>query len=228
MAMPVIAIRPQPGLDATIAAGARLGLAITGFPLSRIEGRGWTLPDPAGIDGLLIGSANAIRHAGDRIDALRHLPVLAVGQATADAARGARLSVEAVGEGGLQALINTLDPARPRHLLRLAGSDHIALQLPATIKVTTTLVYAVCHCPVPPALADLLKRQCLVLLHSAGAAAHLASQCEQLHLDRANITLLAMGPRVSAAAGRGWRAAHAIPRPDEAALLAQACDICKG
>ena len=39
------------------------------------------------IDGLLIGSANAIRHAGEKLEALKELLVLAVGSKTAELAR---------------------------------------------------------------------------------------------------------------------------------------------
>lgn len=228
MSLPVIAIRPEPGLSATVAAGAATGLAIAGHPLSRTVACDWSLPDIDDIDALLIGSANAIRHAGGQLAALRHLPVLAVGGATADAAREAGLRIERTGEGGLQSLIDTLAPPVPRHLLRLAGREHLGLELPAHIEITACITYAVEHADLTPDLRDILRCECAVLLHSAGSAAHFARECERLGVERNNITLLSMGPRISAAAGTGWKAVRSASRPDEAALLALARDICKG
>lgn len=228
MSIPIIAIRPEPGLSATIGAGAAVGLGIAGYPLARAVACDWTLPGIDGIDALLIGSANAVRHAGGQIEALRHLPVLAVGEATAEAARQAGLQVEKTGAGGLQLLIDALDPVEPRHLLRLAGREHLKLDLPAHIEVTTRITYAVEHTEIPPELLELLHSRCAVLLHSAGSAAHFASECERMGVDRSLVTLLTMGLRISSAAGAGWNTVHAAERPEEAALLALAHDICKG
>lgn len=228
MSQPVVCIRSEPALSATIAAGAAMGFAITGYPLSRVVACEWELPDPAQFDGLLIGSANAVRHAGGQLAALHHLPVLAVGQATADAARQMGLRVEGAGEGGLQALIDTLDPQMPRRLLRLAGREHLTLDLPAHIALTTRITYAVEHTQFPPELHEILRGDCAVLLHSAGSAVHFARECDSLGVDRGGITLLTMGMRISAVAGAGWNAVHAARKPDEATLLALARDICKG
>jgi len=41
------------------------------------------------------------------------------------------------------------------------------------------------------------------------------------------ITLAALGPRIAAAAGEAWTAVHTASRPDEAALLALAVDLCQ-
>lgn len=228
MSLAIIAIRPEPGLSATISAGAAMGLAIKGFPLARTIACDWALPDISGTDALLIGSANAIRYAGSQLAALRHLPVLAVGKATAEAAREVGLRVERTGEGGLQALIDTLNPLEPRQLLRLAGREHLGLDLPAHIEVTARIVYAVEHTEILPELTKMLQRECAVLLHSAGSAAHFARECDRIGVDRTGITLLTMGLRISAAAGAGWMAVRATEKPEEAALLALARDICKG
>jgi uroporphyrinogen-III synthase len=67
----------------------------------------------------------------------------------------------------------------------------------------------------------------LVLLHSAATARHFASECDRLGLARGTIALAALGPRIAAAAGEGWRAVHTAPRPDEAALLEMARELCK-
>lgn len=221
----MIAIRPEPGLSATLHAGEQLGLPIIGTPLSDIRSIAWDLRDSEEYDGILIGSANAVRHAGDQLAALRHLPVFAVGKKTADAAIEAGFAVEKTGEGGLQKLLDELDE-RPRKLLRLAGEDHVALAIPRHLNIDTEIVYWVAHHPIPEQIIAELRDKPLVLLHSANAAAHFAEECGRLQIDRGNIRLAAIGPRVLKAAGEGWASASAAEEPNDASLLALARYMC--
>lgn len=224
--MRVFAIRPEPGLSATIAAGAACGLPIAGYPLSRIAPSGWTLPDLAGIDALLVGSANVFRHGGEKLQALAHLPVLAVGKASAKAAEGAGFKVAAIGTGGLQSLLDALEPGF-NHLLRLAGEQHVALNLPAGRELTLRVVYRVQDTDIKPEFERELNKGALVLLHSAAAARHFAEECDRLGLDRSVIALAALGPRILEPVGEGWLSARSAVAPNEAALLALAQDMCQ-
>lgn len=223
--IPLIVIRPQPGADATAAAAAGLGLDARVFPLFAIAPVAWDAPDPAEIDALLIGSANAIRHAGPALAAFRDKPVHAVGQATAAAARDAGLTVATVGTGGLDGVLAGI-AGRPR-LLRLAGREHVALTVPPGIRLTERVVYASQPRPVPPALAALLAAPSVVLLHSAIAAAHFSAECGRLGIDRARASLATIGPRVTAACGPGWAEVATAAAPDDAALLARAVHLCQ-
>ena len=90
MSYRLLALRPEPGLAATLERAGAMGLAITGHALSEIRAVAWDCPDPAGIDGLLIGSANAILHGGPHLAQLREKPVYAVGEATAAAGSSGR------------------------------------------------------------------------------------------------------------------------------------------
>lgn len=222
---PLIVIRPQPGADATAAAARDLGFEPAVFPLFAVQPVAWETPDPAEIDGLLIGSANAIRHAGPALAAFRGKPVHAVGQATAAAARDAGLTVAAVGTGGLDGVLAQI-PA-PARLLRLAGREHVDLTVPPGIGLVERIVYTSESQPLPPELADLLRGKAVVLLHSAHAAIHFAAECERLAIDRAPIALATIGPRVTAACGPGWANVATAVRPDDAALLAQARHLCQ-
>jgi uroporphyrinogen-III synthase len=65
-----------------------------------------------------------------------------------------------------------------------------------------------------------------VLLHSAVAARHLAAECDRLGIPRAAIALAALGQRIAAAAGEGWRELRAAAAPRDATLLALARDMC--
>ena len=85
--VPLIVIRPEPGCSATVAAGRAAGLDVHGHPLIAIRPRSWQTPDPAQFDALLAGSANVFRHGGPGLAGLKRLPVYAVGETTAAAAR---------------------------------------------------------------------------------------------------------------------------------------------
>lgn len=217
----IIAIRPEPGLSNTVAAGRELGLDIAPHPLSRVEPLAWDVPPGDDFDGLLIGSANAIRHAGEGLAALKALPVFAVGKTTADAARAAGFTVEKTGEGGLQSLLDGVE-GKSLELLRLAGEDRIVLTPPEGVTIASRTVYRVAHLPISSQLASQLSGNSLVLLHSAKSAEHFASECNRLGIDRAGIALAAIGPRVLAAAGPGWRDARSADEPNDPSLLALA------
>ncbi|MEP5938457.1 MAG: uroporphyrinogen-III synthase [Erythrobacter sp.] len=226
MSLRVFTIRPEPGLSSTIAAGVTKGIPIIGHALSRIEPRGWTLPDLDRIDGLLIGSANAVRHAGKKLEALKQVPVLAVGKATARTAGEAGFTVENTGSGGLQQLLDQL-PGRSRHLLRLAGEEHVPLVRPAQINLTTRIVYRAQMVAMSDDFANFLRSDAIVLLHSATAAAHFATECDRMEIARGKISLIALGPRILEPVGAGWRRKRAAERPEEGALLAMAQDLCQ-
>ncbi len=224
MSRPVVVIRPEPGCSATVAAGHALGLAMRGFPLFEVGPRAWQTPPPESFEALLLGSANAVRYAGAALAGLRDKPVYAVGAATAEAARAGGLAVARTGTGGLQALLDTL-PA-PQRLLRLAGEEHLPLNAPPGITIDTRVVYAAEPRPMPAALARILGAGAIVLLHSAAAARHVASETDRLNIPRRATRIAALGPRIALAAGRGWGALRAATAPEDGALLALAADLC--
>ena len=222
---PVIVIRPEPGASVTQAAGELIGLNILAIPTWEMFEVRWTAPDPANIDALLIGSANALRHSGTQHVPFAGYPVYAVGEATAALARKMGHQVASVGEGGLQAVIDAL-PATPIRLLRLAGEEHLPLVLPPHVSVETRIVYRALPLPFPEKLILQLRQGALVLLHSAAAAGHFSAECDHLGLPRERIAIAALGPRIAAAAGAGWADCRSAPSPNDAALLALAREMC--
>lgn len=217
---PLLIVRPEPGCVETVAAARALGLEAHGAPLFAIGPVDWTLPEGA-FDALLAGSANAFRHGGAGLAKLRALPVHAVGKATAEAARQAGFAVSTIGEGGLQNVLDQLDP--PLRLLRLAGAERVALTPPAGIALTECVVYAA----VPLSLTNRPDGPTVVALHSAAAAQHFAAECDRLSLDRHLLSLACIGPRVAAAAGESWAEVRAASVPTDAALLALAAEMCQ-
>ena len=135
----VLTIRPEPGCSATVEAGRAAGLSIDGCPLFQIRPLAWEAPPAESIDGLLLGSANAVRHGGASLERYRGAPVYAVGSATAAAAEAAGFTVAAIGRGVLQDLVDTLAP--PLRLLRLTGAEHVPLAPPRGIEVIVRVGY---------------------------------------------------------------------------------------
>lgn len=223
--IPLIVIRPQPGADATAAAAAALGLDARVFPLFEIQGIPWTPPERQDVDALLIGSANAVRHAGPGLAKFLDKPVYAVGQATAAACRAAGLTVAALGSGGLEGVLGGI--TKHHRLLRLAGREHIVLHPPAGVELVERIVYASDPVPLPAPLVQLLEQPAVVMLHSATAAEHFAAECDRRGVDRARIALVTIGPRVTPACGSGWARIATAAAPDDAALLAQAYHLCQ-
>ena len=224
MSFRILALRPEPGLAATLGKAEAMGLAITGHALSEIRAVDWECPDPRGIDGLLIGSANAILHGGPQLARLSDKPVHAVGEATAAAARAAGFAVAMVGTGGLQGVLDAI-PA-PCHLLRIAGEEHVPLTPPAGVTFAEVIAYRSVPLPLDPLGPLLASGEALVLLHSAATARHFADECDRLGLAREAVTLAALGPRIAAAAGEGWATVHTAERPDEDTLLQLVFDLC--
>ncbi len=220
----IFVIRPEPGLQSTLQAARDLGLAAVGMPLFEVLPLRWQPPDPADFDALLLGSANAVRHGGDALEQYRELPVHAVGKATAEAAQEAGFTVERVGEGGLQAVLDANDV--PTRYLRLGGVETVPLE-PGKHTVTARAVYDVRALPITgSAQVSLRAGNPCVLLHSAAAARHFAAEVDRLGLDRGAVQLACIGPRVAAAAGEGWAKVQSAPQPSDAALLALARDMC--
>jgi uroporphyrinogen-III synthase len=224
--IPVIVIRPQPGCDATVAAARALGLDVRACPLFAVRPIAWEPPPAGSFDAILLGSANAPRHAGPALAAYAGKPAYAVGAVTAEVARQAGLAINAIGEGGIKALLPQLRPDH-RRLLRLSGRERMMLTPPRGTTIEERVVYASEPLPPPPALKVLLQSPALILLHSAEAAQHFASLCDTHHIAREPLRLAALGPRILRAAGPGWRAARAAQTPSDTALLALARQMCE-
>lgn len=215
--MRVFVIRPEPGFSATMKAGAERGLDMAGEPLFKIAAREWEMPEGA-FDGLLFGSANVIRHGGANLAALTHLPVYAVGAATASAARNCGFSVAAQGKGGLQNVVSALACQHLR-LLRLCGEERAVLSAPDRIEITDCVVYESKALSMSAGFAESLKEGGTVLLHSAAAARHFRAQCDGKGVDRARLHLIALAPAIADAAGEGWAETNTAEELSDEAML---------
>lgn len=226
MTRPLALLRPEPGWTASATAARAAGIEVIGHPLFDAEPVAWQPPEED-FDALLVGSAAVFAHGGAPLASLRALPVHAVGESTAAAARAAGFAVANAGAGGLQALLDAA-AGRPMRFLRLAGEERVILAPHPGQSVAERAVYHMVPREIEAAFAEALTGQAaLIALHSAAAAAHFAREVKRLGIDPATMCLVALAPRIAEAAGHGWAAVHIADAPSEAALLAKTAALCQ-
>jgi uroporphyrinogen-III synthase len=210
----LLLLRPEPGLTASAERARQLGLEVVSCPLFRVEPVAWEAPDLAHLDGLLLTSANAIRHGGPAPRRLTALRVYAVGEATASAARAAGFAVEHVGRGGLAELLADIPPSL--RLLHLAGADHRDVSDP---RIERRIVYRAVAIEAPslPGLGGLV-----IAVHSPRAGSRLA----ELVADRGRTVIAAISAAAADACGEGWERVEIAANPDDDSLLALASLLC--
>lgn len=219
MTQRLVVVRPEPGASETVARARKLGIEAVAMPMFEVAPVAWKAPPTDAYDAVLLTSANALRHGGAGLHGLTDLPVLAVGTATADAARASGFTVERAGTGGVSGLLSET-PAAHR-LLHLAGRDRIEFE--ARQSIDTITVYE--NRAVTPPDVSLLGAA-IIALHSPRAARQVASLVTSANLDRSLIALIALSPAVAAAAGDEWRRVSVAPVPTDDALLALAAELC--
>jgi uroporphyrinogen-III synthase len=212
----LLVLRPEPGASATAERARARGLDPLVVPLFEVEPVDWQAPEPGGFDGLLLTSANAVRHAGDQLERLRGLKTYAVGEATAEAAREAGFDIAATGDAGVERLLGSIEA--DVKLLHLCGEDRSEAQN-ARQTITCVVVYrskAIDH----PEL-DRAKGS-IALIHSPRAGQRLA----ELVKDRASMSIAAISKAAADAAGNGWKQVAVADDPSDEALLALAAGLC--
>jgi uroporphyrinogen-III synthase len=212
MSRPIAVLRPEPGNRITAAAVEGRGRTAIRLPLFETRPLAWDVPDPAAYDALILTSANAVRLGGEGLAALRGLPVHAVGEATASAARRAHFDVVATGSAGAAALVAQARAAGVRHALHLAGQER-TLDV-GGIVAEVIPVYASEILSVSAADAAALAG-CVALVQSARAGTRLA----EIVSDRGTVRLVAVSEAAAVAAGPGWAVTAVAARPEIEALL---------
>ena len=215
--MRVLILRPEPGNGATARAVEAMGLEPVCVPLFEVVPRPWSPPDPVDFGLVVLTSAAAPRHGGTALKRYTHLPLVAVGEATALAARAAGFDDIRVGTGGAEELRDLCGDAAVLHLV---GADHLPLNVAGT--VTTRLVYEARQRALSPWETTRLASP-LALLHSSRAAAVFAS----LATSRAATTIVAISLTAADACGSGWASVHVAGAPREHAMLETLGRLCK-
>lgn len=217
MSRRVAILRPEPGNAATAERVLRAGLEPLALPLFKVRPLAWQPPAAEAFDGLLLTSANAIRHGGTGLAALHMLPVLAVGAATADAASAGGFDVVRTGSADVAELLR--DASGFAQLLWLAGRERTALDHPAI--ATIVPVYASDALEMSRADAARLSGN-VALIHSTRAGSHLAAELARHGIALGTVRIAAISAKAADAAGSGWAATAIAATPDDDALIAAA------
>lgn len=185
---------------------------------------------PRGVDSLLLGSANAIRHAGDSLIALRVLPTYTVGSATAKAAKQAGLDVRFNGSSDLQEALDRLAVDGWRRPLRLCGLQHIMLQQPAGVQIETAVNYESAAHMIAAEHYMLLRKAAVIMVHSARAMAQLEQAVMSGPDDAMTLAkqhkIIAISARAAAKAGLPWSKIEVAPMPTDDDMVKLAEKLC--
>jgi uroporphyrinogen-III synthase len=214
MSRPVLIIRPEPGFTATSERLKAMGLAVSGAPLFAVESVKWEAPDPARYAGILFTSANAVRHAGPALQSLIHLPVFAVGEATANAASEAGFASVVTGERDVAWIVARIGTLGPQSILHLTGKDTTPFDAMG-VQIDRVTVYDSVAQPLPLAWDEWLSHSPIALVHSPRAAALFASHCA----SKDKIALIAISDAAAQAAGAGWESVDVAGEPRDEAML---------
>jgi uroporphyrinogen-III synthase len=212
--------RAQPGAEATARRVEALGYTALVDPLLEIRDLTPTV-DLTGVAALAFTSANGVE-AFAKLTSVRDLPVFAVGEATAQAARAAGFVQAFSADGDVEALAHLLIETRPG-LVLCAGAREPAADLPALlatagVEARSLAVYAAEACsPAPETLARLAEVDA-VLLHSPRAARALAAVLAASPTP--TLRVLCLSPAVAEPlANAGLKCVAFAPQPRESALL---------
>ena len=219
MSRPVLILRPEPGNAATVVQANLQGLSAVGYPVFEIEAVEWAAQLPSTYEAVLLTSANSVFHSRSGLETYRHLPVYAVGSATAKAARAAGLMVKAEGSLGVDALLARV---QPKKLLHLAGEDATQLS-PHSHIIDQVAVYRSCPIVPSPPFWAILEQAPIALLHSARAATYFRGLTKSAKIDR--ISIVAISAKVAMAAGSGWEAVALAAHPRDEAMIDAAIEM---
>jgi uroporphyrinogen-III synthase len=213
----LVVTRPEPGNSETVTRATALGLAVERCPFFEIAPIAWSAPDIAGFDGILLTSANAVQFGGISLDALRSIPAYCVGEATAAAAKRAKLDIAAVGHSNVEALLGGLPVLNLLHLCGLAVTEAPT----GSVRIVRLPVYDSKQLDAGPLNERLADRDLVVALHSPRAAETLAA----LAIDRSRIAIAAISRATAECAGTGWKAVAIADKPRDEEILAAAARL---
>lgn len=224
MTRPLVIIRPEPGSSQTAALAADKGLTAHCFPLFNAFALPWDAPESARYTGVIMTSASAARFAGSKLADYLHLPLYAVGDVTAAAAKDAGFGSVVSGDGDVNRLLGKVATLGHHRMLHIAGADFHPYE-PHGLEIDRVAVYKAELLPPPAALDDMLREHAVVLLHSPRAAAQFAKHVDEREIDRSTIAIIAISANAAAAAGQGWQKIVVSVYPRDDALVQAATTL---
>jgi uroporphyrinogen-III synthase len=221
----LLILRPEPGASDTVARAAAMGIEAVKAPIFAVAPVDWEPPDVREFDAIMLTSAHAALMGGDELRRFTHLHCYCVGEATAAAARKAGFEDVRVGPSDGEALAAMMAADGIGQALHLCGYEHLAVEAPG-VEIVRRIVYAAEPGPFPPAAAEMLAGDTLVVIHSPRAGDHFAKLTDAAGIDRALVSVAAISPSAAEAAGPGWGEMHVAERPRDEALLELAAKLC--
>lgn len=220
MSRPLLVLRPEPGASATAMTARAMGCEVVVAPLFKIRPLAWEMPARKPW-ALLMTSANAARSGGNALTDLMDLPVYAVGEATAAAARQVGFARIVTGDGDAAAIVSRAAADGMTYLLHLSGREHRAVTHRG-VTIDRRILYTADPVKQLPDAARALLPDVVALLHSPRAATLFA----RLVGERSGVRIAAISEATRAAAGGGWQADAVAEVPTDASLLAVAAGLC--
>lgn len=216
----LVILRPEPAASNSLERASALGLEAIAIPLFEVRPLAWTPPDPAAFDAVMATSANALRHGGAALEQYLQLPLHAVGEATAEAARKAGFANVTAGGGDVGALLGSL----PTGLRLFYPCGRERRDLSHTLQAILSVpVYAAEELPMPDGFAHFTDS--VLAVHSPRAGARLAELIPSS--DRSNLRIAAISAAAAQAAGSGWGDVASAAEPSDGALLELAARLCE-
>lgn len=233
--VPVIVTRTQPGNARTVKSIRARGFRAIACPVAQVV-RSRAAIHPDGADALALTSANALQAIRDT-GPLLGLPVFAVGEGTAQAARKAGFSSVTSADGDAEALARSIARALPAdsHVLHLSGEDR-AGDLGGMLEVlgltaTTRTVYRtrLARGLTARARKVLEDDPAMVLIHSArGAERFLALvAAAELSPALARLAFITISERAAVPLHTRGLKAHIAAQPSEDSLMAALDELAK-
>jgi uroporphyrinogen-III synthase len=219
---PLLVLRPQPGADETAQRAAAQGLAPLVIPMFEVRAVPWSMDSTTPYDAVFITSSNVLLFIDKNLNLLKDLPILCVGDATAEAARRAGLSDVTAGTDGAAALADLAAARGYRHMLWLAGDPHTTVNHPDLI-FDVRIVYETVDLDIDVQVQEVTPQPLIALVHSARAAQRFAGLVSQ----RGHIDLVAISEKATIAAGPGWASVHWPDAPSDSAMLEIAAPLCR-
>lgn len=219
---PLLVLRPQPGADETAQRAVAQGLAPLVIPMFEVQAVPWSVDPTIPYDAVFITSSNGLQFIDNSLNQLNKLPILCVGQATAEAALRAGLRDITTGSDGAAALADLAAALGYHHLLWLAGEPHTPISHPDLI-FDVKIVYKTVELDIDAQVREVAKQPLIALVHSPRAARRFAG----LAAERAHIDLVAISEKAAIAAGPGWASVHWPDAPSDGAMLEIAAPLCR-
>lgn len=219
---PLLVLRPQPGADETAKRAAAQGLAPLVIPMFEVRAMPWSTDPTTPYDAVFITSSNGLKFIDKNLIFLKNLPILCVGEATAEAARRAGLSDVTAGTDGAAALADLAAASGYHHLLWLAGEPHAPVSHPDLI-FDVKIVYETIELDIDVQVQEVTQQPLIALAHSPRAARRFAG----LVAERRHIDLVAISEKAAIAAGPGWASVDWPDAPSDPAMLEIAAPLCR-